>query len=467
MFSTHSKWLNLAIVTLALVGMAGNAFAQITRITTTPTTQPGSTPAPLNITLDQAVRIAIANSKTLRIAQEAIDKARGRVNESKAQYLPSINATTNIYRFDRETSITFPGPTGQPETLVLNAQDQRSVNVSAVLPIDVSGLIGAAVSASQFQEIAARLDYSRTRNQLVSDVKSAYYDVLRAQAFVTVAETAYKNAQDRLSTAEAYLKAGTGTKFDVLRAQTEVANAQQNLIAAKDRVNLAIAALDNALGLDQNTPLQVKPAHEEAGPTPDFNQGLAEAYKQRPEVLQQDALIKAAEKGIKIAERSMLPGLGLSWNFSYQPDASGFAPITTSWTAVAQITLPLFEGGLARARLQQARADVNSAKVNKQIVMDSIALDVRQSYLALVEAQERLRVANAALAEAEEQYRLAQVRYKAGVTQQPGTSPLLEVSDAQTALTQAQTNQVNAQYDVETARARLDRALGRYAQSPR
>ncbi|MGC8667123.1 MAG: TolC family protein [Chthonomonadales bacterium] len=467
MFVMHSGKIRVVFATMLALGTGGSAFCQIARITASPTTQPGSNPAPLTLTLDQAVRIAIANSKTLRIAQEGIDKARGRVNESKAQYLPSINATTNIYRFDRETSITFPDANGQPQTLVLNAQDQRSVGVSAVLPIDVSGLIGAAVSASQFQEIAARLEYSRTRNQLVSDVKSAYYDVLRAQAFVTVAETAYKNAQDRLSTAEAYLRAGTGTKFDVLRAQTEVANAQQNLIAAKDRVNLATAALNNALGLDQNTPLQVKPAHEETTSAPDFNQGLAEAYKQRPEVLQQDALIKAAEKGIKIAERSLLPGIGLSWNFSYQPDAAGFAPITTSWTAVAQITLPLFEGGLARARIQQARADVNSAKVNKQIVLDNIALDVRQSYLALVEAQERLRVANAALAEAEEQYRLAQVRYKAGVTQQPGTSPLLEVSDAQTALTQAQTNQVNAQYDVETAKARLDRALGRYAQSPK
>ena len=108
---------------------------------------------------------------------------------------------------------------------------------------------------------------------------------------------------------------------------------------------------------------------------------------------------------------------------------------------------------MAKARAQQAAADLSVAAVAKQQALDGIALEVRQDYLNLTDARERLSVANAAVAEAQEQYRLSKVRYAAGVTQIAGASPLLEVSDAQTALTQALTNQVNARYDVYGAKS--------------
>ena len=72
-------------------------------------------------------------------------------------------------------------------------------------------------------------------------------------------------------------------------------------------------------------------------------------------------------------------------------------------------------------------------------------------------------MANVGLSQAREASRLAQVRYSAGVSQQVGVSPILELSAAQTSLTQAQGNLVNALYDYNTARAQLDRAVGRYS----
>jgi outer membrane protein TolC len=287
--------------------------------------------------------------------------------------------------------------------------------------------------------------------------------VLRAKAFVAVADQSLANARERERISDVQLRAGTGTRFDVLRAQTEVANAQQALIAARNRVNLATAALANAMNVDQNTPLDVTEARENPEQTDNYNTAIAEAYRTRPEILQAEANTEAARKGIILAQRSLFPTVGVGANYNVTPDAGGFAPKTRSWAAVATISVPIFEGGTARARERQARADVQSAETNKQIVQDNVALGVRQAYLGLLEAQERVDVANAALTQAQEQYRLAQVRFREGVTAIPGGSPLLEVSDAQQALTQAQTNQVNARYDLENARARLDAAIGRYA----
>jgi outer membrane protein len=461
-----------AIPAAALAGLAvllcvpGAAGAQAGATQTAPTTQPGSTPAPKRLTLQDAVATALQNSKALRISAEAVTRARGRVNESRAGYLPTVGSQATFTRLDQGSSIQLAvNPGSPPVTIPIVIQNQRAVAVTAALPLDIAGMTRAAVQASEFQEIAARLDFNRARNQLVSDVRNAYLNVLRGRAFVTVAGQALQNARDRQATAEAYLRAGTGTRFDVLRAQTDVANAQQNLISAQNRVNLANASLNNALGLDQNTPLEtVEPAEvPEAPEARDFNKAVSSAYATRPEILQAEAQVRAAEKGVVLAERSVLPSLGLAWNFQYSPDAGGFVPKETSWAAVATVSLPLFDAGLSRARRQQAKADVSSARTGKLQVMDNIALDVRQNYLSLTEAQDRLSVTSAGLAQAEEQYRLAQVRFKAGVTLAPGASPLLEISDAQTALTQAQSNQINAQYDLQAARAGMDRAIGRYA----
>ena len=128
-------------------------------------------------------------------------------------------------------------------------------------------------------------------------------------------------------------------------------------------------------------------------------------------------------------------------------------------------TLPLYDGGLGRAREQQARALVSTATTNRRQAVDLVTLDVQQSYLNLVQARDQVAVANQALAQAREGFQLARVRYNAGVAR-AGISPLLEVSDAQAALTQAENNQVNALYDYNQSRAQLDRSIGRFAYVP-
>ena len=328
----------LVFVSLALWRLP--AGGQINPIPLTPTTKPGATPPSRTLTMDEAVRIALGNSRSLRIAAEGVNRARGRVIESKAGLMPTVSSEVDYTHLDTGSTITFPDANGQPQTVPIVRQDQKSLGVSAGLPIDIMGLIKAAVDQSHFNEIAARLEFNRVRNQVVLDTKNDYYDVLRAKAFVSVADQALKNARDRQTTAELYLKSEVGTKFDVLRAQTEVANALQNQISAQNRVNLAIATLNNILGLDQNTPLNTVEAKEADSPSRDFGASVSEAYVTRPEVLEDEALIRAAEKGITLARRSILPSTSVSYNFNYTPDAGGFAPKTRSWAAVARLSIP-------------------------------------------------------------------------------------------------------------------------------
>ena len=183
----------------------------------------------------------------------------------------------------------------------------------------------------------------------------------------------------------------------------------------------------------------------------------------RPEIKEATFYIEAAQKGITLARRSELPSFNLSFSYLYAPNAGGTSPLINTWQAQAVLSVPIFDGGVARARHQEAQGNLSGAETVKRQTIDGVTLDSEQAFLALNEARQRVDVASQSLKQAQEAFQLAKVRYQAGVSSRAGISPLLELSDAQAALTLAESNQVNALYDFNSASARLDRALGRYA----
>jgi outer membrane protein len=459
------------------------------------------------LTLQDAVAVALVTNRSLALAGESLLRAQGRVAETRAAFQPTLGLGYTLTQLSAGTSANING-----NSVALTNATQNQLGISATLPIDISGQIRAAVDQARFQEISTRLDINRARNQIVLDVKNAFYDALRAQALLAVATETLQNAQDRLLETERKLAAGVVAPFDVLRAQTDVANAQQQVITANTGISLALATLNNTLGLDINAPISITatgavetppgvdppsafvpptapeniPEGNDASPvetTPrqpavvqppavvtdpiklgtDFNGVVQEAVGLRPEILEGDANIAAARKGIQLARRSLLPTVGVTSGYNYAPNAGGFSPQTTFGQAGFSVNFPLFDGGVARAREREARADVSTAETNRRQSVDLVVLEVRQAYLNLLQARDRVAVANRALAQAREAYRLARVRFEAGVSQAQGVSPLLELSDAQNALTQAENNQVNALYDYNNNRSRLDKAIGRYA----
>ncbi len=160
-----------------------------------------------------------------------------------------------------------------------------------------------------------------------------------------------------------------------------------------------------------------------------------------------------------------MPSLNLSWSYLYAPNAGGTTPLINTWAATALFSVPIFDGGVARARMKEARGSVAGAVISKRQAIDQVTLEVEQAYLSVNESQQRVSVADQSLKQASEAFALAKVRYTAGVSAHAGISPLLELSDAQSALTLAESNQVNALYDYNSAQARLDRALGRFVTS--
>lgn len=490
------------------------------------------------ITLPEAIAVALYTSRDFALAAAGLQQAEGQAGEARTALYPTVSANGDLVYYDKATVADLgalggagtgtTGGTGSSAAtppLIITPQFNPVFTGSFAIPLDIFGSLRAAASQAQFNAVAARLDVNRVRNDVVYNVKSAFYDVLRAQAQVDVATDSLNNALTRLNDANRSYGAGVTPRFDVISAQRDVANAQQDLINAQAQLSVDFATLKNTIGLSPKSRLRISdagavetppgvlppfipetatrlpntsdnpvkppvltPPIETAPPVavptippvtspitrvagiaedtfdfgPEFDGLVREAVQTRPDLLEEDARIAAARRGVQYARRSQLPSFNFSVGGTYTPQATGF---TRSHVGMLElgITLPIYDGGLGRERVREARGVEASARVNRRTQEDQVQLDLQRAYIALVQARSRVAVANVGLAQAREAFRLARARYNAGISQQVGVSPQVELSNAQTTLAQAENNGVNALYDYNVARAQLDHAVGRFS----
>jgi len=420
---------------------------------------------PSALTLQDSIRIALQNSRSLRTVLEDERKANARVREAKGAGLPQLDISANYRRLDRVPKARFPSFDPVSGTFSFNEIeiqpiDSGSGTVSLSQVVDISGVVRTATDAASLFSRIANLDVQRTRNDVVLQVKQAFYDVLRAQELVRVAEESLRNAEVRRKLAQAAVDAGVSPKLDVVRAEAAVAAAQQAVITARNALQLAKSAFNNVLGRRVDEPVELLSADEQVPEPADFNQYLQEALAKRPEMIQANLGISLAEKQVTAAKRDQLPTIVVRGQWDFNLKTSIFQPRDSSFTTIAAVQFKIWDSGQTQGRVEQARADVDKAKIAVENVREGIALEVRNAYLGLQEAREKVAVAEKGLQAATESLRVARLRYEAGVSNQ------LELSDAELAYTQAEQNLVNARYDLRVAWARLEKAMGRYAQIP-
>lgn len=409
----------------------------------------GQSPKP--ITLDQALEIAFRQSPDIKAALAQTNKSRGGISEARANFYPKFNAELTHTRQGPRVSFTVPG-----RGTVDIVQDHNTTGVASfMLPIDISGKLGYLTDIAKYQFQLDYLGLLAASQKLIFDVKSAYFDLLRAQGQQEVAQAAVDAATARLKDASARFSAGTAPKFDVTRAQVDVANLNQQLIRAKSRVAVARAALNRTLGIDIDAPTEVVGSDVAVQDLKvDIEKSIEEAYAKRPEVISAQTLVDLSKKNVKLQRTGILPTLSASANYTYNFRVAGFSTGNESWIALLDLRVPIWDGGITKAKVDQANADLDKSIQTLQSVKLGVALGVKSAALALQDAIERVAAASQNVALAEEALRLARVRYNSGI------ATLVEVTDAEAALTQARTDWLNARYDYVLALAGLERAVG-------
>jgi outer membrane protein len=451
------------------LGAAMNAGAQQTppiapKIQETPLPPPVELPPPATVpadvpnrplTADEAALIALRHQPDTTVAQAGVAAAHGRTRQARSGLLPSLGVGAGYTHTDILSSASggggggtvSPGGTG---SVVTTAGYQASANLRQLL-FDFNhtrDLVRQFTSEGR----AAAANLTRVESDVVLQVKQAFYTYTQNVRLVGVNESNVRNQQDHLALAEARLRSGLGLPSDVVRAQTAVADAVLNLNQAQNNASVARVNLALLMGIDPRTPIQAAESGEPVTSAEDVNALVQTALAQRPEVLQSQATLQAADYAVRAAKTTSTPSV--TANLGLATRGSSFPPGNDFLSVGATIQWDPFDAGLTRGRVEEARANREAAQAQLTAAQLNVTSDVSQAYLNLRTAEQRVVTAGAEVANAEESVRLATGRYRSGL----GT--FLDVTDAQAALLTAQTNRVNAQTAVDQARAALSRAIG-------
>jgi outer membrane protein len=413
-----------------------------------------ATPAPttLRLTLPEATALALRKQPTLRAAQGSLTAAQARVPQARSGYYP---------RFDLQAGIQtseFQSDTTNNRT----RSESTFANIEGRQLIYDFGKTAALVDEAKAGSRVASGELERVRDLVVQNVRQAYFNLLQARRLVGVADAALARSELNLRSARGFFDVGTKPKSDVTRAEVEVANARVDVIRARNLVRFTETSLANALGLEATVPIEIDDILTYEPVALDPAQLLVEALGNRPELRQFQARLDAARAQLAGARARYLPDLTVNGSAGMASDdavvsTDGVAGVTfaDTWSISGQLTWNLFEGFFTKYRVKETQALVETARANYETTELQVRLEVEQAYIAVIEAAERYGATEKAVESAQENLRLAQGRYDAGV----GT--ILELTEAQLSLTNAEANSVRAVTDYRVGLATLDRVVGR------
>lgn len=432
------------------------------------TNAPGWLTAPM--TLADAVKLALYQNGDMLKAGHELEATDGLAVQTRSITLPTIRGSAGYLHTEAVEDSPFGGPS-QP-------RDQWLGGIRIRQTIYEGGRLRSARRAASLTREQALLRYQTTVAETILAVRIAYYDALLAEQQITVQEASVKLLAEQLDITKKRFDAGAVPRFELLRAEVAVANARPRLIRARNAHRIAKNNLAVLLGYNvpatvwEDIPMTLTsrlgdgsremgdgiPTPNSQLPTPllDLPAALAQAIARRPELgvlrkeeaLRKEAVVAAQSKG--------RPALGLfagyaANNSEFRDD---FTSAVSGPIAGVELHWDLWDGHLTKGRVSEARALHRRAGADLDDQTRKVELEVRSAWSAFLEAREVLESQLKVQEQAEEALRLAGSRYEAG------TGTQLDVLDAQTALTEARSTQVQALRDFATARARLERATG-------
>jgi len=425
--------------------------------TVAPTPTPAQTAPPPNspqakafgriLSVDDAVAIALETQPSIQARLGDYAAAAFRVDQEFSRIMPQLSASWTAARTQSVGGLSnaVSGTTG---TTTTTSSVGPRVSLSQVL-FDFGKTWASTEVARRLADVA--LEDTELQRQLVTQtVKEAFTNINFAQRLIRVNEQALQRADLNLRSARGFFEVGTRPKSDVTRAEVDAANARVDVIRARNAERLARVALATAMGLPATTPLQIEDNLIYQPVTLDPAKLLEEALRQRPESRQARLQADAADGRLRRAFRDFFHNV--TGDAFYGAQQTNFNEV---WELRLSLNWSIFDGGNRIARYREAKSNLDAAQARVKSTELDVSREVEQAQNNVIEAQERIQAAQVAVASAQENFRLAQGRFDAGV----GT--ILELTDAQLALTLAQNTEAQALADYRIALARLDRATGR------
>ena len=407
----------------------------------------------VQLDLHDSVQMALENNRTIRQALTDVDTAKWTLSKARRTMGPTVTWTSGANRIggDSLDSAHNAHALGMGP-----AYDYSWTNTAqGVMPL-YNGSVKGQIKQARYGLNAQDLALEETKQAIRLQATSDYYNILQCRNLIDVEQESVNTLQEHLDNVNAQYRVGTVAKSDVLASQVQLANAQQALVTAQNNYDIAVSTLNNVIGLPTDTVLDIRDQLKYTKYDLTQDDCTNYALDNRADGAAKRYAVKAAEAAVETAKAGYQPTVNAVVNKSI----GGEKPFrhdhtnSDSWSAGVNASWNVFDNGQTQASVNSANMALAKAKEAAAQTDDQIRLDVRTAYLGLQAAEKNIQTTSVAVTRAEEDYKIAQVRYSAGV----GTN--LDVMDAEEALISAQTNYITSLYNYNTAKASLDKAIG-------
>lgn len=409
----------------------------------------------VDLNLPKTVQMALDYNRDIKNSQYALKRAEYAINQAQAGKKPTVD-----YNFGAQRSRATDAATYSRAASLMgganSVSNAFSNGISVNIPLYTGGLVEGQIDVAKLGKTNTQEEILRVEQATKYSAIQGYYALLAYQELQGVYHEAVDNLQGHLDNVQAQYNVGTKARVDVLSSDVSLANAKTTAITADNNVAVAESNLNNILGLPLETKLNLA---DHQLPFDTYNISLQEAtdyaMKYRPEVLQAAIAVQEAERNIDIADAGNKPTVAITGGNDWADNTfPGIDANKRSWKVAAGVTYNFYDGGATKAKVNQAKQDLLVARETEQKTREAVQLEVKQAYLNIRSAAQKVEETQTVVDQARENYRIQNIRYQAGV----GIN--LDVLDAQLSLNEAQVNHIQALYDYNVGIAKLEQVMG-------
>lgn len=399
-----------------------------------------------SFTLEEALAMARERNGTIRVARLSYESARRSVVLAEGAFLPNVSSSFR-YDVDRQNF-----QTGAPGTS--RATTGATLSVDAGWTLFDTGERGWNLAGARRDAEAAEASALQTLRQTLFLVHQDFFEAIRTQELMAVQEAQLKRSEVILDQTKTRVETGDAPRKDILQAQADFLNAKATYLQSRNRVTTALATLKSSVGWDgpgDLPPLASLGTPELPAPTFTLEQAVAEGLAARADLRSRRKRVESRKVDVRLAKIAA----GVTWTLDGVATKS-FAPdVTDRIGLVFRASLPILDGYASRETIRLRQIALESEEAS--LIQDErdVKADIESAYKEFEQNREILSAAKAALEAARLNFQAAEE------SQKLGAGDLIEVLTAQVSLATAESNHVQAVYDMLTADVRLRLAMGR------
>lgn len=402
-----------------------------------------------NITIEDALEMAVSRNRTLLSAEERINEARLGQLSAAGNFLPAVSAGGSFTRLDAPR---IPGDMPGAFT----GADSYSLTGSVQMPL-FTGFRNIAAYRSASAGVALQEEnYRKELNDLKLSVKEAFYNALLAEELIRLNRESEIRLEKHLEQTRTLYENGLASRLDLLRSEVQLSNLRPQVIQAENSLRMARSSLALLTGLEEKEAKSLRPRGEltYTGVEANLERSVERALSERPEIRIIRHQKTLAEEGVTAARSASYPQVSATYNRRLEHPHGIRDEWGSSWNLMVNVSLPLFRGFSTYSEIEKARSRLSQLEHSESLLRETIRLDVENAYYTLLQEEETIAAFRKNAEQAGEALDIAETRYRSGLITN------LEFMDAELSYMQAQVNLLRSKADYIIAVSRLRQASG-------